>query len=205
MAVFVALLPVAIPALGGLSPVLFTFYGAAFHVRAEEMDVAAAWQFAASVYVVAISGALTLLSLACRGYLRPLFRHRLLRLVLPIAALTGAMALTWAWAVTVLDGSSVAGDEAVRPWRSGRVPDYYYGANPQPVGVTPIGPLDRLPMYGHQLDPEQVYGTFGVVSGQVTLWDPESGDAFPVPSNAVQVLPAGDGDPGASIPRACSS
>ncbi|MFH8698097.1 non-homologous end joining protein Ku [Streptomyces chartreusis] len=56
MAVFVALLPVAIPALGGLSPVLFTFYGAAFHVRAEEMDVAAAWQFAASVYVVAIMG-----------------------------------------------------------------------------------------------------------------------------------------------------
>ncbi len=56
VAVFVALLPVAIPALGGLSPVLFTFYGAAFHVRAEEMDVAAAWQFAASVYVVAIMG-----------------------------------------------------------------------------------------------------------------------------------------------------
>ncbi|MFJ1877860.1 Ku protein [Streptomyces sp. KS_5] len=56
MAVFVGLLPVAIPALGGLSPVLFTFYGAAFHVRAEKMDVAAAWQFAASVYVVAIMG-----------------------------------------------------------------------------------------------------------------------------------------------------
>ncbi|MEV0444450.1 hypothetical protein AB0I84_34480 [Streptomyces spectabilis] len=206
VAVFVALLPVVVPALGGLSPVLFTFYGAAFHVRAEEMDVAEVWQFLASVNVLGISVALTLFFLACWGYLRlPLFRHRTLRLLLPIVALTGAMGLTLAWAVTVLDGASAAGGAAVRQWRSGRVPDHYYGANPQPVCVTPIDSLDELPLYGNRLDPKQVYGTFGVVGGQVTLWDPESGDAFPVPSDAVQVLSAGEGEPGAAIPRSCRS
>ncbi|EST29668.1 hypothetical protein M878_20270 [Streptomyces roseochromogenus subsp. oscitans DS 12.976] len=85
---FVALLPVVVPALGGLSPVLFTFYGAAFHVRAEEMDVAEVWQFLASVYVLGISAALTLVLLACWGYVGPLFCHRTLRLLLPIAAST---------------------------------------------------------------------------------------------------------------------
>ena len=206
VAVLVALLPVVVPALGGLSPVLYTFYGAAFHVRAEEMDVAEVWQFLASVYVLGISVALTLFFLACWGYLRlPLFRHRTLRLFLPIVALTGAMALTLAWAVTVLDGAGAAGDDAVRQWRSGRVPDHYYGANPRPACVTPIGSLDELPLYGHRLDPKQVYGTFGVVGGEVTLWDPESGDAFPVPSDAVQVLSAGEAEPGAAIPRSCRS
>ncbi|MEU9634763.1 hypothetical protein ACGFZZ_16210 [Streptomyces tendae] len=44
-----------------------------------------------------ISVALTLFFLACWGYLRlPLFRHRTLRLCLPIVALTGALALTLA-------------------------------------------------------------------------------------------------------------
>ncbi|WP_210585161.1 hypothetical protein [Streptomyces sp. GESEQ-35] len=113
MAVFVALLPVVVPAMGGLSPVLFTFYGAAFHVRAEEMDVAEVWQFLASMYVLGISVALTLFFLACWGYAEPLFRHRTLRLLLPIAALTGVMALTLAWALTVLDGAGAAGDEVV--------------------------------------------------------------------------------------------
>lgn len=206
VAVFVALLPVVVPALGGLSPALFTFYGAAFHVRAEEMDVAQVWQFLASVYVLGISVALTLFFLACWGYLRlPLFRHRTLRLCLPIVALTGAMALTLAWAVTVLDGAGAAGEDAVRQWRSGRVPDHYYGANPRPVCVTPIGSLDELPLYGRRLDPRQVYGTFGVVGGEVTLWDPESGDAFPLPSDAVQVLLAGEGEPRAAIPPSCRS
>lgn len=205
VAVFVALLPVAAPAFGGLGPVLFTFYGAAFHVRAEEMNVAEAWQFLASVSVLGISVALTLVFLACWGYLRPLFHDRTLRLLLPVVALSGAMALTLVWAVTVLDNAVATGDEAVRQWRSGRVPDHYYDANPRPVCVTPIRPLGELPLYGHRLDPEQVYGTFGVVGGQVTLWDPVAGDAFPMPSDAVQVLPAGDGDPGASIPRACRS
>lgn len=205
VAVFAALLPVVVPALGGLSPVLFTFYGAAFHVRAEDMDVAEVWQFLASVYVLGISVALTLFFLACWGYVGPLFRHRTLRLFLPIAALTGAMALALAWALTVLDGAGAAGDEAVRQWQSGRVPDHYYGANPQPVCVTPIGSVAELPLYGHRLDPKQVYGTFGVVGGDVTLWDPESGDAFPVPSDAVQVLFAGEGAPGAAIPRSCRS
>ncbi|WP_030619385.1 hypothetical protein [Streptomyces fulvoviolaceus] len=205
VAVLVALLPVAIPAFGGLSPVLFTFYGAAFHVRAEEMDVAEAWQFLASADVLGISGTLTLVFLACWGYLRPLFRLRTLRLLLPVVALTGAMAITLAWTVTVLDGASAAGEDAVRQWRAGRVPDHYYGANPRPVCVAPIGPVDELPLYGNRLDPEQVYGTFGVVDGQVTLWDPESGNTFSVPSDAVQVLPAGDGEPGTLIPLACRS
>lgn len=110
-----------------------------------------------------------------------------------------------AWAVTVLDGAGAAGDDAVRQWRSGRVPDHYYGGNPRPVCVTPIGSLDELPLYGHRLDPKQVYGTFGVVGGEVTLWDPDSGDAFPIPSDAVQVLSAGEGEPGAAIPRSCRS
>ncbi|OEV07382.1 hypothetical protein [Streptomyces nanshensis] len=205
VAFLVALLPVAVPALGGLSPVLFTFYGAAFHTRAEEIDVSNVWQFLASTYVLGISTTLSLVFLASWGYLRPLFRDRTLRPFLPIVAITGAMALTLAWATTVLDTASAAGDKAVRQWRSGQVPDHYYGANPQPVCVTPIGPLDELPLDGHQLDPEQVYGSFGAVGGQVNLWDPTSGDAFPVPSDAVQVLPAGDSEPGGSIPRACPS
>ncbi|WP_159046171.1 hypothetical protein [Streptomyces sp. MMG1121] len=205
VAVFVAVLPVVVPALGGLSPVLFTFYGAAFHVRAEEIGVADVWQFVASAYVLAISVALTLFFLACWGYVQPLFRNRTLRLFLPIVALTGVMPLTLAWAVTVLDGAQAAGDVAVRQWQSGRAPDYYYGANPRPVCVTPIDSLAELPLFGHRLDPEQVYGSFGVVGGEVTLWDPLSGDAFPVPSDAVRVLPAGEGDPGAVIPRSCRS
>ncbi|WP_210585160.1 hypothetical protein [Streptomyces sp. GESEQ-35] len=65
--------------------------------------------------------------------------------------------------------------------------------------------MDELPLYGHRLDPEHVYGTFGVVGGKVTLWDPESGDTFAVPSDAVQVLSAGQGEPGAAIPRSCRS
>ncbi|MGW7082199.1 hypothetical protein ACWGH2_01690 [Streptomyces sp. NPDC054871] len=203
VAALVALLPVAVPALGGISPVLFTFYGAAFHVRAEEMDIAKVWQFLASVYVVAISGGLALVFLACWGYMRPLFRTRTLRLLFPIVALTTGMVLILAWVVIVLDSAGAAGDEAVRKWRSGQVPDHYYGANPQPVCVTPIAPLAELPLYGHRLDPERVYGTFGVVGREVTLWDPVSGDAFPVPSEAIQVLPAGGGGPGASIPRTC--
>ncbi|MEU9802378.1 hypothetical protein [Streptomyces sp. NPDC051000] len=205
VAVFVGLLPVAAPALAGLSPVLFTFYGAAFHVRAEEMDVAKAWQFLASVHVLGTSAVLMLFSLACWGYMSPLLRRRSLHLLRPLVALTGAMVLTLVWGVTVLDGASEAGDTAVWKWRSGRVPGDYYGATPTPVCVTPIGPLEELPMYGHKLDPERVYGSFGAVGSEVTLWDPASGTAFPVPSDAVQVFPAGEGKPGASIPRACSS
>ncbi len=167
--------------------------------------MAEVWQFLASAYVLGISMALTLFSLACWGYIQPVLPHRTLRPLLPIATLTGAMALTLTGVLAVLDPAGAAGDEAVQQWRSGRVPDHYYGAAPQPVCVTPIGPLDELPLYGHRLDPEQVYGTFGVIGGEVTLWDPESGDAFPVPSEEVQVLPAGEGKPGASIPRTCRS
>lgn len=204
VAVFVGLLPVAAPAAVGLSPVLFTFYGAAFHVRAEEMDVAKAWQFLASGHVLGTSVVLMLFALACWGYISPLLRRRSLHLLRPLVALTGAMALTLVWGVTVLDGASEAGDTAVRKWRSGRVPGDYYGATPRPVCVTPIGPLEELPMDGHELDPKGVYGSFGAVDGEVTLWDPASGTAFPVPSGAVQILPAGEGMPGASIPRACN-
>ncbi|MGW9640131.1 hypothetical protein ACWHAU_13390 [Streptomyces albidoflavus] len=75
VAVSVAGVPVVIPALGGLSPVLFTWYGAAFHVRAEYIGVAHVWQFVASAYVLVISVALTLFFLACWGYAQPLFRH----------------------------------------------------------------------------------------------------------------------------------
>lgn len=50
---------------------------------------------------------------------------------------------------------------------------------------------------------QQAYGRFGVVDGEVTLWDLVSGDVFPVPSDSVQLLLAGDGDPGDSIPRSC--
>lgn len=203
VAALVALLPVAVPALGGLSPVVFTFYGAAFDVRAEEMDVAKVWQFVASAYVAGISAALVLVFLATWGYLRPLFPIRTLRPFVPVVALTACMGLTLAWAVIVLDSAGSAGDEAVRQWRSGRVPDHYYGANPQPVCLTPIGPWAELPLYGHRLDPKQVYGSFGVLDGEVTLWDPVSGDAFPVPSDSIQLLLAGDGDPGDSIPRSC--
>ncbi|MER5302926.1 hypothetical protein ABT039_26175 [Streptomyces lasiicapitis] len=203
VAALAALLPVAVPALGGVSPVLFTFYGAAFHVRTEEMDIAEVWQLVASIYVVGISAGLVLVFLAAWGYARPLLHTRTLRLLVPVVALTACMGLVLAWAVIVLDSAGSAGDEAVRQWRSGRVPDHYYGANPQPVCVTPIGPLSELPLYGHRLDPKQVYGTFGVVDGEVTLWDPVSGDIFPVPSDSVQVLLAGDGDPGDSIPRSC--
>lgn len=143
--------------------------------------------------------------LACWGYMQPAFRPRTLRLFLPVMALTGAMALTLAWLFAVLDPAEAAGDEAVQQWRSGRVPDHYYGANPQPACVTPIGPLDELPLYGHRLDPGQVYGTFGVTGGEVTLWDPDSGEAFSVPSGKVQVLPVGEGEPGSSISRTCRS
>ncbi|MGY5002728.1 DUF3488 domain-containing protein [Streptomyces griseus] len=205
VAAAIAVLPVALPALVGLSPALFTIYGATFHVRAEDMNVANAWQFVASMYVLAVSIGLALLFLSCWGYLEPLFRDRTLRLALPLAYLTGSMALVLAFMVTVLDGASAKGAEAVEQWRSGKVPGHYYGANPQPVCVTPIGPLDRLPVDGQRLAPQRVYGTFGVVDGQVTLWDPQSGDSFPVPADAVQVLTAGKGTPGSSIPRDCRS
>ncbi|MFD9068504.1 hypothetical protein [Streptomyces lasiicapitis] len=203
VAALAALLPVAVPALGGASPVLFTFYGAAFHVRTEEMDIAEVWQLVASLYVVGISAGLVLVFLAAWGYMRPLLHTRTLRLLVPVVALTACMGLVLAWAVIVLDSAGSAGDEAVRQWRSGRVPDHYYGANPQPVCLAPIGPLSELPLYGHRLDPKKVYGTFGVVDGEVTLWDPVSGDVFPVPSDSVQLLLAGDSDPGDSIPRSC--
>ncbi|MEV0442220.1 hypothetical protein AB0I84_08395 [Streptomyces spectabilis] len=203
VAALVALLPVAVPAFGGLSPALFTFYGAAFDVRAEEMDVAKVWQFVASVYVAGISAALVLFFLATWGHLRPLFRTRTLRLFIPVVALTACMGIALAWTAIVLDSAGSAGDEAVRQWRSGRVPDYYYGASPQPVCLTPIGPLSELPLYGHRLDPKQVYASFGVVDGEVTLWDPVSGDVFAVPTDSMQLLLAGDGDPGDSIPRRC--
>ncbi|MFE3626088.1 hypothetical protein [Streptomyces goshikiensis] len=205
VAVFVGLLPVAVPALAGLSPVLFTFYGAAFHVRAEEMDVAKAWQFLASVHVLGTSAVLMLFSLACWGCTGSLLHHRSLHLLRPLLALTAAMVVALVWGVTVLDGASEAGDTAVRKWRSGQVPGDYYGATPKPVCVTPIGPLEELPVSGHKLDPKRVYGSFGAVDGEVTLWDPASGTAFPVPSDAVQVLPAGEEKPGALFPRACSS
>ncbi|MFI0863159.1 hypothetical protein ACH4RA_23370 [Streptomyces smyrnaeus] len=203
VAVFAALLPVAIPALGGLSPVLFTFYGAEFDARAEEMDIAQVWQFLASAYVLGVSGALTLVFLACWSYIQPLLKRRTLRPMLPVAAVTWFLLLTLAWMLIVLDSASTAGDEAVRQWRSGRVPTHYYGAGPRPVCVTPIGALDELPLYGHRLHPKWVYGSFGVVNGEVVLWDPTSGDTFSVRAEAVQVLPAGKGESGASIPHSC--
>ncbi|MCT6780641.1 hypothetical protein LXH09_28775 [Streptomyces sp. CS7] len=205
VAATVALMPVAFPALGGLSPVLFTFYGGAFKVRAEDMDIAEVWQFLASMYVLSISVGLVLFFLACWGYLQPLFRDRTLRLTLPLVYLIGTMTLALACTVIVLDEASSQGSAAVQQWRSGEVPGHYYGANPQPVCVTPIGPLERLPADGQRLDPDRVYGSFGVVDGQVTLWDPKSGDPFPVPADAVQVLTAGKGTPGSSIPRDCRS
>jgi len=205
VAVFVALLPVALPALGGLSPALFTFYGAAFHVPAEKMDIPEVWQFLASTYALGISAVLTLVFLACWSYIQPCFRRPTLRPILPVAAVTWLTVFALAWMATVLDGASAAGDEAVRQWRSGRAPDDYYAANPHPVCVTPIGALKRMPLYGHRLDPKQVYGSFGVVDGEVTLWDPDSGDTFPVRADKVQVLPAGDGSPGDLIPSDCPS
>lgn len=205
VAAVVALLPVTLPALGGLSPSLFTLYGVAFHVRAEDMDVAMVWQFLASMYVLFISVGLALFFLACWGYLEPLFRDRTLRLALPLVYLIGTMALALACTVIVLDDASAKGVAAVRQWQSGRVPEHYFGANPQPVCVTPIGPLERLPLYGQRLNAKQVYGAFGVVDGQVTLWDPVSGNSFPVPSSAVQVITAGKGKSGSSIPLSCPS
>ncbi|MFB8142896.1 hypothetical protein [Streptomyces parvus] len=184
---------------------LFTFYGGAFNVRAEDMDVAEVWQFLASMYVLSISVGLVLFFLACWGYLQHYFRSRTLRLALPLVYLIGTMALALACTVIVLDDASSQGNAAVQQWRSGKVPGHYYDANPQPVCVTPIGPLERLPVDGQRLDPDRVYGSFGVVDGQVRLWDPESGDSFPVPADAVQVLTAGKGTPGSSIPRDCRS
>lgn len=205
VASFVALLPVFVPALCGIGPVLFTFYGASFHVRAEELDVADAWQFVASAYVLAIPVALTLVFLAVWGYVLPLIRERALRPLLPIVVLGGimALALTWIWAV--VGSAETSGRAAVDQWRQGWVPEPYFNVNPQPVCVSTIDPLADLPLYGHRLDPERVYGAFGVVSGQVTLWDPVSGNTFSLPADAVQVLPAGKSEPGSAIPRACSS
>lgn len=93
VAVSVAGVPVVIPALGRLNPVLFTWYGGAFHVRAEYIGVAHVWQFVASAYVLVISVALTLFFLACWGYAQPLFRNRTLRLFLPVVALTATTTL----------------------------------------------------------------------------------------------------------------
>ncbi|WP_313904436.1 hypothetical protein [Streptomyces sp. 15-116A] len=205
VAVLVAVLPVLLPQLGGLSPAVFTFYGAVFHVRAEEIDVAQVWQFLAALHAAAISAGLTLLLLACWGYLRPFLQRRALRPLVPVAALTHALVLVLAWLTVLADPAGAAGAEAMRDWRSGRVPAPYFGAGPRPVCVRPIGPLDELPLYGHRLNPEQVYGSFGVTDGKVTLWDPRSGDAFPVPSDAVQVFFAGRAEPRARIPRTCSS
>ncbi|MFB7404882.1 hypothetical protein ACFCZR_32330 [Streptomyces rubiginosohelvolus] len=205
VAAAVALLPVVLPTLLGLSPALLTFYGSAFNVRAEDMDVAEAQQFLASTYVLAISVGLVLFFLACWGYLQPLFRDHMPRLALPLAYMIGIMALALAFMGIVLDGAYAKGGESVEQWRSGKVPGHYYGANPQPVCVNPIRPVERLPADGQRLDPDRVYGSFGVVDGQVTLWDPKSGDSFPVPADAVQVLTAGKGTPGSSIPRDCRS
>ncbi|MEU4923570.1 hypothetical protein AB0G29_29985 [Streptomyces parvus] len=174
-------------------------------MRAEDMGISEAQQFLASMYVLVISAGLVLFFLACGGYLHPLFRDRTLRPDLPLAYMIGIMALALAFMGIVLGGAYAKGSEAVQQWQSGKVPGHYYGANPQPVCVTPIGPLERLPVDGQRLDPDRVYGSFGVVDGQVTLWDPKSGDTFPVPADAVQVLTAGKGTPGSSIPRDCRS
>ncbi|MFG3099750.1 hypothetical protein ACGFZL_04330 [Streptomyces sp. NPDC048182] len=201
----VAVLPVLVTTLGGLDPVLFTFYGAQFDVRAEEMDVAKVWQLVASVHIVLTASALSLLLLSLWGYGRSLFRDDTLRLLIPVLALIGSAALVLPWTWIVADHAEASGRAAVQQWRAGHVPDHYFGAEPEPVCVSPVVPAHDLPLYGHRLDPRQVYGAFGVVDGEVTLWDPASGDAFSVASDSVQVLPAGGGEPGSAIPRTCDS
>ncbi|MFJ8310046.1 MULTISPECIES: hypothetical protein [unclassified Streptomyces] len=199
-----ALLPVVLPPALGMGVVLHTFYGAAFGVPPEEMDIAHPSQILASLRVLVSTTSLALVFLACWGYATYYLKAVTDRLLVPLMALIAVMALGLAWLITVPESPQQAGEQAVAQWRNHRVPEPYEGIKVEPVCVTPLGALDEMPAYGRSLQPSKVYAAFGVVDGKITLWDPEEDTDFSVPADGVRALRAGTGKPGDPIPRSCS-
>ncbi|TGB11517.1 hypothetical protein [Streptomyces sp. MZ04] len=200
----VALLPVVLPWSLNMGAVQYTFYGAAFGVAPEHMQVAQVHKAVASLSVLAVSGSLVMGFLAAWGYAVYYLRGMADRYLSPLLALIAVAALGLAWLVTVPQGPGEAGRKAVADWHRNRVPATYEGVTALPVCVTPLRPVAELPAYAQDVDPFKVYAAFGVVDGEIWLWDPDTENDFSVPADSLRALKAGTGKAGDRIPRSCT-
>ncbi|MEU4998181.1 hypothetical protein [Streptomyces sp. NPDC021622] len=204
IAVGVALLPVVLPWALNMGAVQYTFYGAAFGVAPEHMQVAQVHKAVASLSVLAVSSSLVMGFLAAWGYALYYLRGMADRYLAPLLALIALAVLGLAWLVTVPEGPGEAGRQAVADWHRSRVPTTYAGVTALPVCVTPLRPVAELPAYAQDVDPFKVYAAFGVTDGEIRLWDPDTENDFAVPAGSVRALKAGTGKAGDRIPRSCS-
>jgi hypothetical protein len=200
----VALLPVVLPWVLHLGAIQYVFYGAAFRVAPEDMALARAHQVIASLKVFAVSSGVVLMFLALWGYALHYLRAVVTDPALAtVYALAGVGGLMLALLYVVPYGPGAAGEHAVAEWRQHRVPERYLGVRPLPVCVTPLKPVNELPAYAREVEPRKVYAAFGVVHGEIRLWDPAVGKSFSVPASSVRALSAGTGEPGSRIPAGC--
>ncbi|MEU8887060.1 hypothetical protein [Streptomyces sp. NPDC048442] len=203
LVVAITLAPVLFPPLLGAGSLIPAFYGLDFGVPPEDMDITSPQKALVFLEALGSSAVVLLFFLAVWGYFRHYRPWPMDRKLTPVFALFTALVALATWLFVVVEPAFDAGQAARAELTALRVPDAYSGLAPEPVCVTPVVPLRKLPADGQLLDPSRVYASFGAVDGKLTLWDLRTQESFPVPASKVRVLAAGSGKVGAEFPQTC--